>query len=118
MQAKTGELEAHLEDVEFALKPENIERAMQGYGTTRPEELRAQRRKQLETERDRVQKQLEQLRASDAHLTQAIATSDAEVDRLQKRLDAADRSAVENAKTKAQSDELAPPPSPTPTPNR
>ncbi len=115
VQTRIGELEVRLEDVEFALKPENVERATQVYGTTRPEEVRAQRKKQLETERDRVQKQLEQLRASDVHLTQAIATSDAEVDRLQKKLDAADRSAIENAKTK----ELAQPaPSPTPTPNR
>lgn len=115
VQTKIGELEVRLEDVEFALKPENVERATAVYGTTRPEEVRAQRRKQLETERDRVQKQLEQLRASDAHLTQAIATSDAEVERLQRKLDAADRSAIENSKTK----ELAPPPpSPTPTPNR
>src|SRR6185369_7024902 len=81
VQAKIGELEVRLEDVEFALKPENVERATAVYGTTRPEEIRAQRKKQLETERERVQRQLEQLRASDAHLTQAIATSDAEVDR-------------------------------------
>lgn len=114
VQAKIGELEVRLEDVEFALKPENVERSTQGYGTTRPEELRAQRKKQLETERDRVQKQLEQLRAGDTQLTQAIATSDAEVDRLQKKIDAADRSAIENAKTK----EAQPAPSPTPTPNR
>lgn len=119
VQAKIGELEVRLEDVEFALKPENVERATAVYGTTRPEEIRAQRKKQLETERERVQKQLEQLRASDAHLTQAIATSDAEVDRLQKRLDAADRSAIENSKTKIQSgDSIQPQPSPTPTPNR
>jgi len=119
VQAKIGEFEVRLEDVEFALKPENIERATQGYGTTRPEELRAQRKRQLETERDRAQRQLEQLRASDVHLTQAIATSDAEVERLQKRIDAADRSAVENAKTKAQPGDLTQPtPTPTPTPNR
>ena len=119
VQAKIGELEVRLEDVTFALKPENIERATQVYGTTRPEELRAQRRKQLETERDRVQKQLEQLRAGDERLTQAIATADAEVDRLQKKLDAADRSAIENSKTRAQSgDSTQPAPSPTPTPNR
>jgi len=118
VQAKIGELEVRLEDVEFALKPENVERATAVYGTTRPEEIRAQRKKQLETERERVQKQLEQLRASDAHLTQAIATSDAEVDRLQKKLDAADRSAIENSKTKIQSgDSIQPQPSPTPTPN-
>ena len=119
VQAKIGELEVRLEDVEFALKPENIERATAVYGTTRPEEIRAQRKKQLETERERVQKQLEQLRASDAHLTQAIATSDAEVDRLQKKIDAADRSAIENSKTKIQSGDVTQPqPSPTPTPNR
>ena len=119
VQAKIGELEVRLEDVEFALKPENVERATAVYGTTRPEEIRAQRKKQLETERERVQRQLEQLRASDAHLTQAIATSDAEVDRLQRKLDAADRSAIENSKTKVQSgDVIQPQPSPTPTPNR
>src|SRR6185369_12350926 len=119
VQAKIGELEVRLEDVEFALKPENVERATAVYGTTRPEEIRAQRKKQLETERERVQRQLEQLRASDAHLTEAIATSDAEVDRLQKKLDAADRSAIENSKTKIQSgDVIQPQPSPTPTPNR
>ena len=118
VQSKIGELEVRLEDVEFSLKPENVERATQVYGTTRPEEVRAQRKRQLETERERVQKQLEQLRASDAHLVQAIAASDAEVDRLQKKLDAADQSAIENSKIKAQTGEQAPNPSPTPTPNR
>src|SRR5215510_4816053 len=74
VQAKIGELEVRLEDVQFALKPENIERSTAVYGTTRPEEIRAQRKKQLETERDRVQKQLDQLRASADRLEQAIAT--------------------------------------------
>ena len=115
VQQKKGDLEAHLEDVEYALKPENIERATAGYGTTRPEEVRDQRRKQLESERDRVRKQLNELQASEDRLTEAIATSDAEVDRLQKKLDAADRSAIENAKTKSQTEAA---PSPTPTPNR
>jgi len=117
VQSKIGELEVRLEDVTFALKPENVDRATAVYGTTRPEELRAQRRKQLETERDRVQRQLEQLRASDLRLTEAIATSDAEIERLQQRLNAADRSTIENSKTKVESGEITPPPpSPTPTP--
>ncbi len=117
VQAKKADLEAHLEDVEYAVKPENIERATAGYGTTRPEEVREQRRKQLEGERDRTRKQLELLTVSEDRLTQAVATSDAEVDRLQKKLEAADRGAIENAKTKAQSEESQPYPSPTPTPN-
>ena len=115
LQQKKGDLEAHLEDVEYALKPENIERATAGYGTTRPEDVREQRRKQLENERERVRKQLAEFQASEDRLQQAIATSDAEVDRLQKKLDAADRSDIENAKTRSQA---AASPSPTPTPDR
>ena len=116
--AKIGDLEVRQEEVEFALKPYNVDRATAVYGTTRPEELRAQRRKQLETERERVNRQLEQLRASELRLQQSIATSDAEVERLQKKLDAADRSAIENAKIKAQTGEGSQPiPSPTPTPS-
>jgi chromosome segregation ATPase len=117
VQTKKADLEAHLENVEYALKPENIERSVAGYGTTRPEELREQRRKQLETERDRTRKQLEQLTVNEDRLNQAIATSDAEVDRLQKKMDEADRVAIENAKQKSQ-ETVQPAASPTPTPNR
>jgi len=117
VQDKKSALEAHLEDVEFAVKPENIERATAGYGTTRPEEAREQRRKQLENERERTRRQLDQLTASEARLQQAIATSDLEVDRLQKKLEAADRVAIENGKIKAQAEESQPLPSPTPTPS-
>ena len=69
-------MEARAEDIDYALKPENIERSTAGYGTTRPEELREQRRKQLENEKERVRKQLDQLAASRTRLEQAIATSD------------------------------------------
>ena len=117
VQQKKSDLEAHLEDVEYALKPENIERATVGYGSTRPEEVREQRRKQLEGERDRTRRQLDQLAANEQRLQQAIAAADAEIDRLQKRLDTADQSAIENAKQREQSGEVPPSyPSPTPTP--
>ena len=125
VQAKQAELEAKAEDIDYALKPENIERSTAGYGTTRPEELREQRRKQLENEKLRVRKQLDQLAASAARLEQAIATSDAEVERLRRKLDAADAAAIENARTKAQAEGTAsesteprPKPSPTPYPPR
>ena len=109
VQGKKADLEAHVEQVENDLKPENIERAVAGYGTTRPEELRAQRQKQLENDRTRSRQQIDQLAASEARIQQAIATSDVEIDRLQKKLEAADKAAIENAKTGSQ-------PSPTPTP--
>ena len=109
VQGKKADLEAHVEQVENDLKPENIERAVAGYGTTRPEELRAQRQKQLENDRTRTRQQIDQLAASEGRIQQAIATSDVEIDRLQKKLEAADKAAIENAKTGSQ-------PSPTPTP--
>ena len=109
VQGKKADLEAHVEQVENDLKPENIERAVAGYGTTRPEELRAQRQKQLENDRTRSRQQIDQLVASEGRIQQAIATSDVEIDRLQKKLEAADKAAIENAKTGSQ-------PSPTPTP--
>jgi chromosome segregation ATPase len=108
VQAKKADLEAHLDQVENDLKPENIERAVAGYGTTRPEELRAQRQKQLENERTRTRQQIDQLAASEGRIQQAIATSDVEVDRLQKKLEAADKAAIQNAQTQS---------SPTPTPS-
>jgi chromosome segregation ATPase len=116
VQAKKGDLEAHLEEVEFAVKPENIERSTAGYGTTRPEEARAQRRKYLENDRERTRRQIEQLAASETRLQQAIATSDLEVERWQKKLEVADRVAVENQKVKSQAEEAQPLPSPTPSP--
>ena len=122
VQAKESDLEAKAEDIDYALKPENIERSTAGYGTTHPEELREQRRKQLESEKLRVRKQLDQLVISHSRLDQAIATSDAEVERLRKKLDAVDEAAIQNAKTKAQSEgttsEPALRPTPTPTPPR
>ena len=107
VQAKKLDLESHLIQVEYDLKPENIERAAAGYGTTRPEELRAQRQKQLESDRTRTRQQIDQLTSSEGRIQQAIATSDLEVERLQKKLDAADKAAIQNAQTQA---------SPTPTP--
>jgi hypothetical protein len=113
-QAKKSDLQVHLEQVEYDLKPENIERAAAGYGTTRPEEVRAQRQKQLENDRNRTRQQIEQLTASEGRLQLAIATSDVEVDRLQKKLDAADKAALESAKTNANSSQPAASPTPTP----
>jgi chromosome segregation ATPase len=112
VQVKKGDLQAHLEQLENDLKPENIERAVAGYGTTKPEELRAQRQKYLENDRTRSRQQVDQLTASESRIQQAIATQDVEIDRLQKKLEAADKAAIENAKTGSPTNA-----SPTPTPS-
>jgi chromosome segregation ATPase len=119
VQAKEADLEGKAEQIDYDLKPENIERATAGYGTTHPEDAREQRRRQLENEKQRLQKQLDQLAVSHTRLDEAIATSDAEIDRLHKKLDAADQADIQNAKTKAQAEgttEAAPRATPTPSP--
>jgi len=50
-----------LEELDEQLKPENIERAVAGIGSTHPEELREYRRKVLTIERDGIQTQLDLL---------------------------------------------------------
>ena len=118
VQAKEADLEAKAEQIEYDLKPENIERSVSGYGTTHPEDLRDQRRRKLENEKQRLRKQLDQLGISHTRLDEAIATSDTEIDRLRKKLDAAEQADIENAKIKAQSGgTTAPAPRSTPTPS-
>jgi hypothetical protein len=64
--------------LEESLKPENIESSLAGVGSTKPEDLREQRRRQLEIERNGVQAQLNLLATSHTRLEQAIAQADAE----------------------------------------
>jgi len=77
VQAKQDEQQTRLQQLEEALKPENIEQSLAGVGSTHPEELRAQRRSQLEKERTGVQAQLDQLAISRTRLEAAVAAADA-----------------------------------------
>ena len=77
MQARQNELQMHLQQLADELQPENIERALAGIGSTHPEDLRAQRRRQLEIEKKGVESQLDTLAASRARLEAAIASADA-----------------------------------------
>lgn len=86
VQTKIADLQSKLDQVEFNLKPENIEQATQGYGSTRPEVARDTRRRQLENEKGRLQAQLNILESSRVRLEQSIATADSEVDLLRARL--------------------------------
>ncbi|HEX8923010.1 MAG TPA: hypothetical protein VF766_16160 [Pyrinomonadaceae bacterium] len=70
-------MQTRLKQLDEDLKPENIEKYYALNGSTHPEELREQRRRQLEGERERVQTQLDQLGASRTRLETAIATAEA-----------------------------------------
>jgi chromosome segregation ATPase len=87
VESKLADLQSRLEQTEFALRPENIERSAAGYGTTRPEEARDARRRALESEKQRLQAQIRILETSRTRLEQALVTADAEVDALRRKLE-------------------------------
>jgi uncharacterized protein YlxW (UPF0749 family) len=76
-QDRKAELMIRLEQLNFDLRPENIERHFNGFGSTHPEELRESRRRQLQTEKDRVVVQLEQLQSSCTRLEAEVNTAQA-----------------------------------------
>lgn len=76
VQAKEDDLRARLAELDESIKPENIERSLAGIGSTRPEELREARRRQLATQRDGVLAQLQTLETSRQRLEAAIANAE------------------------------------------
>jgi hypothetical protein len=77
VQVRQAEMQARAEQLEEDLKPENIERSLAGVGSTHPERLREQRRRQLEIARAYVRVQLDELDRSQTRLETAIAEADA-----------------------------------------
>lgn len=78
VQAYETELQLRVQQLDWDLRPENIERHFASVGTTRPEELREQRRRHLQLEKDGAVAQLDQLAASRLSLENAISQADAE----------------------------------------
>jgi len=77
VQTKEDGLRTRLQQLDESIKPENIERSLAGVGSTRPEELREARRRQLTIERDGVLAQLRTLETSKQRLESAIANAEA-----------------------------------------
>lgn len=78
LQTKEAELQSRLNQLDYDLKPENIERYFAGVGSTRPEELRESRRKQLQAEKNSVVAQLQNISDSKLRLEAAISRADAQ----------------------------------------
>jgi len=87
IQTKIADFESRIEQIEYALRPENLESAGAGYGSTRPEVAREARKKTLESERTRVQVQLKLAETSRSRLEVAVANADTEVDNLRAKLE-------------------------------
>jgi hypothetical protein len=77
LKAQEADLQTRLQELDEAVKPENIEKSLAGVGSTKPEELRAQRKQQLERERLGVKNQLDQLAISRTRLEKSLAMLDA-----------------------------------------
>jgi chromosome segregation ATPase len=107
VEAKQADLQTRLQNLDEQLKPENIESALAGVGSTHPEDLREQRRRQLEIERNGVRAQLDLLATSHSRLETAIATADADAYRQSA---APQKGPAEDAlSTSAESAQTAPP---------
>jgi hypothetical protein len=76
--AKEEIAKVQAQQLDELLKPENIERSLAGIGSTKPEELREQRRRQLMMEKTVVVAQLEQLRLRRSRLESALAATEAQ----------------------------------------
>ena len=103
VETKQSNLQTRLQEVDEKLKPENIEKAFAGVGSTRPEELRAQRRRELEIERNGLRAQLDLLSTSHTRLERAISRADAEAYRQSAAPPPAETTAEETASPTAAS---------------
>ena len=61
---KESEIKTKMEQIEYDLRPEMIDRMVAFAGTLRPEELRSMRRKSLESEKNNLQNLLVQIQSN------------------------------------------------------
>ncbi|HEV8136922.1 MAG TPA: hypothetical protein VGP85_19765 [Pyrinomonadaceae bacterium] len=76
LDARQETTKLQVQQLEDALKPENIERSLAGVGSTRPEELREQRRRQLLVEKKAADAELEQLTLKRTQLETALSAAE------------------------------------------
>jgi len=88
---KEAPLQRRIDQLDEQLRPENIDQALAGVGSMRPEEAKDALRRRLGNEKRRIQAQLDLLHQSQARLQASLATADASIQRLRLRLTEAAR---------------------------
>lgn len=87
IQMKEMELQDRLDELDYQMSPENIQRVLLFVGSARPmDERRDALRTRLENERARVNKQIELLAPTRMRLEAGIRDAEREVERLRQRL--------------------------------
>jgi hypothetical protein len=87
LQMKEIELQAYIEYLDYRMRPENIQKALELVGSPRPmDEFRTDLRMRLESEKERVNKRLELLVSTRDRIEEEIREADKECVRLRKQL--------------------------------
>jgi hypothetical protein len=84
---KESDIRAKMDRVEYELRPEAIDRNIAFAGSLRPEELRATRRKSLESEKANLQILVNEITKTRSNLEATLLRSDALVEKLRTKLE-------------------------------
>ncbi len=87
MIEKENSVRSRLDQIEYDLRPEMIERALQIAGSLRPEDVRENRRKTLEAERRNLQSLLTEIQLTSSNLTASLQRADLMVEKLRIKLE-------------------------------
>ena len=82
---KENSVKSQLERIDFNLRPEMIERSANFAGSLRPEEIRDQNKKSLETEKAKLEALLTQIQTNHANLEENVQKADALVEKVRSR---------------------------------
>jgi hypothetical protein len=85
---KENDTKTRLDDSEYQSRSEVIERSGTAIGSLRPEDVREQRKKMLETQKTNYRALLSQIQQSRANLEDSVAKADALVLKLREKLEA------------------------------
>jgi hypothetical protein len=83
---KEEPLQTRIDQLDEQLRPENIDQALAGVGSMRPEEAKEALRRRLSNEKRRQQTQLDLLHQNRTRLQASLAGADASIQRLRLRL--------------------------------
>lgn len=98
MIEKENETRTKSDDAEYQSRSEVIERSGTAIGSLRPEEVREQRKKMLETQKSNYRALLQQIQLSRANLEDSVLKADSLVLKLREKLEAEIDSALDNEK--------------------
>lgn len=87
MMEKENSIKTRLDQIEYDISPEMINRSAAFAGSMKPEEVREMRRKSLESERQNLQTLLDEIQRTKANLTASLERSDQLVEKLRAKLE-------------------------------